>query len=502
MDVSLVTQQTDAWRTDALLYFAFEDESHVLLQDNAWAEGDGGWWPRKDELEDFRGKTGEVNVFYSPGASGVSRIVLTGLGKQDKADVQTFREAVARSVKRCRELKLANVGIPLSGLKSLPFESSQLIEEAVISMYLGLYRYNELKSEPEEDSSFPEVVSFLAEDEVDDTGQQAVTVGIAVGQGVCLARDLTNMPSNLATPVYLAETAQRLGKEHQFNVEVFEPGQLETMGMGAFAAVFKGSCEPARLIVLEYAPAGHEQDKPIVLVGKGVTFDSGGISLKPSAKMDEMKTDMAGVGALFGVFKALAGMDLEQRVVAIMPCTENMPDCKATKPGDVITAMSGKTVEIINTDAEGRLILADALHYAEKYEPELIIDIATLTGACVVALGKHVAAVMGNDETLIQDVHRTGCAVGDRIWPMPLWDFLFDELKSDVADMKNVGSRMGGALHAAMFLKQFVPEGIPWAHIDIAGPSRADKANALTLVGGSGFGVRTLVEFLRRKAQR
>lgn len=498
MQISFRVEPRDEWRCDALVFFGYEKEQPGGgLQ--SWMEGPGEWLEDSVALADFKGKAKEITVAGGPSGSLVKRVVLVGLGERGKLELQGFREAVAAAFKRCRDLELGSVGLPVHAFDDIDWTLSLLLEELLVSAVLGLYSYDELKTRDTDQSKQPGELLLFTQEPPAGALEEALAAGRSVGQGVILARDLTNAPSNRATPTFLADTARRMGEEHGFSVTVYEPDQVESMGMGAFAAVFRGSCEPARLIVIDSAPAGHEQDQPIVLVGKGVTFDSGGLSLKPSAKMDEMKTDMAGAAAVLGFFQALGGLDRRCRVVGILPCTDNMPDCRATKPGDVVTTMSGQTVEIVNTDAEGRLLLCDALHFARSFDPALIVDIATLTGACVVALGKHVAAVMGNDQELVSQLQEIGDAVGERIWPMPLWDFFFDELKSEVADMKNVGRREGGALHAAMFLKQFVDDGLPWAHLDIAGPSRADASTPLCPVGATGFGVRTLTEMVRRK---
>jgi leucyl aminopeptidase len=293
--------------------------------------------------------------------------------------------------------------------------------------------------------------------------------------------------------------ARDLAAEFGFGVQVFGPEEIIGMGMGSFASVFRGSDTPARFVVLDSNPDG---GRPLVFVGKGVTFDTGGISLKPSAKMHEMKGDMAGAAAILGLFRTLgrAGGG-GRRVVGLLPCTENVPGSRATKPGDVVTAMNGKTVEILNTDAEGRLILADALAYSARFEPEILVDLATLTGACLVALGTKVAAVFATTAELDQRIREGGSRAGERYWPMPLWAEYGAPLKSDVADLKNIATREGGAIYAAMFLKNFVPEGVDWAHLDIAGPAWTDENASVFRPGGTGFGVRTLWELVEEYAE-
>jgi leucyl aminopeptidase len=317
----------------------------------------------------------------------------------------------------------------------------------------------------------------------------------ALYRGIVLARDLVSHPGNVVTTGYLAKSAQELAARHKLACKVLEMKELERLGMNALLAVGKGSAEPPRLIVLEYRGATRKEH-PIVLVGKGITFDSGGISIKPGAGMEEMKTDMAGCAAVMGAIEAAAGLKLPVNLVAILPTAENMPDGKAYKPGDVITSMSGQTVEITNTDAEGRLILCDALHYALKYKPGVMIDLATLTGACVVALGHEASGMMGNDQGLLGDLKKAGERSGERVWELPLWDSYGEVMKSDIADLKNAGSRDGGSITAGWFLKQFVGK-TRWAHLDIAGTAWGDKARPYTPKGATGVGVRLLIEYLR-----
>jgi leucyl aminopeptidase len=281
-------------------------------------------------------------------------------------------------------------------------------------------------------------------------------------------------------------------------LQIIDKNMAEEMGMRSFLAVAQGSQEPAYVIILEHTPPGTKQDAPLVFVGKGITFDTGGISLKPSEKMEMMKHDMAGAAAVLGAFEVLGMAKIQRRVVGILPCTENMPGGKAYKPGDVIHTLSKLTVEVISTDAEGRMILCDALTHALTYQPAAMVDIATLTGACIVALGNQVAGVMGNRETFIRRIQEIGDEVGERVWPLPLWDFYFENIKSDIADFKNVGNRSAGTISGAMFLKQFVPDHIPWAHLDIAGTAWTDKDLLTAPKGATGFGVRILTELARR----
>ncbi|MEN6586376.1 MAG: leucyl aminopeptidase, partial [Sulfuricella sp.] len=325
-------------------------------------------------------------------------------------------------------------------------------------------------------------------------GEAALTQGLAIAQGMNLAKDLANLPGNICTPTYIAEQALELAKTHQLKIEVLEQKDMEVLKMGSFLSVAKGSRQPPKLIVLQYAGAAKNQ-KPVVLVGKGITFDAGGISLKPAAEMDEMKYDMCGAASVLGVFRAIAEMKLPLNVVGLIPTCENLPDGNANKPGDVVTSMSGQTIEILNTDAEGRLILCDALTYAAKFEPAAVVDIATLTGACVIALGHQASGLLANHDPLARELLHAGEYTYDRAWHMPLWDEYQEQLKSNFADIANIGGRAGGAITAACFLSRFTKD-YEWAHLDIAGTAwKSGKEK-----GATGRPVPLLVHFLLNRA--
>jgi len=323
--------------------------------------------------------------------------------------------------------------------------------------------------------------------------QEGVRTARVVSKAVYMARDLVNGPSNTVTPTVLAEKAGQVAKDHGMKVQVFDVGEAEAMGMGAFVAVAKGSQEPGKFIVLEYNEG--KGLETVALVGKGITFDSGGISIKPSERMERMKDDMSGAAAVLATMQAAAELNLPLHLVGIMPATENLPDGKAYKPGDILKTLSGQTVEVISTDAEGRLILSDALTYSLRYQPKAIIDLATLTGACVIALGDYVIGFFGNDESLVKRIEDASAKSSEKGWKLPLWDEYFDYLKSDVADFRNVGTRAAGAIIGGVFLSKFV-EKVPWVHLDIAGPASIDKARPYIPAGGTGAGVRLLIQFL------
>jgi len=315
-----------------------------------------------------------------------------------------------------------------------------------------------------------------------------------------LARDLVNAPGNIKSPVFLTEQAQAAAKESGLTCKVLGQKELAKEGCGALLGVAQGSEREPQMIILEHN-GGTKGKAPVALVGKGVTFDSGGISLKPGEKMDEMKMDMAGGAAVIGTMLAIALLKLPINVVGVVPAVENLPSGTAYRPGDILTSLSGKTIEVLNTDAEGRLILADALTYVKRYQPELVVDLATLTGACIIALGHHATAVLGNDQKLIDSLLAAGEASGERLWQLPLWDDYDPLIKSDVADVKNTGGRAAGTITAAAFLKKFASD-FHWAHLDIAGTAWRDQNQPYIPKGGTGVGVRLLVAFLQKLAQR
>ncbi|MEA3362529.1 MAG: leucyl aminopeptidase, partial [Thermodesulfobacteriota bacterium] len=337
-----------------------------------------------------------------------------------------------------------------------------------------------------------------AKDDISDA-KAAVAVAEAIGAGVCFARDLVNAPGNLKSPEYMAMQAVAMAEQTGISASLLDRRELERQGFGAMLGVAQGSEREPYLIVLEYQ-GGIETDQPIALVGKGVTFDSGGISLKPSEKMDEMKMDMGGAAAVLGTMKAAAQMKLPVNLVAVVPAVENMPSGTAIRPGDILTSLSGKTIEVLNTDAEGRLILADALTYVGRYQPRVVIDLATLTGACIIALGNQAAAVLGNHDGLIRQLLKAGERSGEKIWQLPLWEEYSELIKSDFADVKNTGGRAAGTITAAAFLQEFADK-YKWAHLDIAGMAWAEQGKAGQPKGGTGFGVRALIEYLRGEAK-
>ncbi|WP_320006257.1 leucyl aminopeptidase [Maridesulfovibrio sp.] len=495
MEFSIVNEPASAWSADAVIFFAFKGADEYLSGFSSWMAAEADWVAGSPALGDFSGELGGSAVVYGSGTS-VQRVLLVGLGEEKEFGVEQFLQAVGSAMHKCRELKFRTVGVPLVAFEGLGLEDK--LQHFVIAVMEGLYSFDQFKSKKDETKDLPETIRFLTEEEPPGHLDEMLSRGLAIGQGLIYARDLVNLPPNVATPVYLADEAKKMAKQFGFKFKAMKRKEIIDKGMGAYASVFRGSNEEPRMITLEYCPKDREGQKPLVLIGKGVTFDTGGISLKPTGFIEDMKCDMAGAAAILGFFRAIGEIKPDLPIVGILPCADNMPDANATRPGEVVTSFSGKTIEILNTDAEGRLLLCDAIAYSAQYEPAAIIDLATLTGGCIVAFGWNVAAVMDNSSLMQNLVIDAGMSVGERFWPMPLWDIYKEELKSEVADLKNVGSREGMTIHAGMFLKEFVPEDTPWAHLDIAGPAWRKKKTPAGSAGGTGFGVRTLVEIAER----
>jgi leucyl aminopeptidase len=373
-----------------------------------------------------------------------------------------------------------------------PADAGQAIAEGLAQ---GAWQFIDMKRPPDDKKAVLERVDLLALDDHDAIAA-GHRIGAALGAGQTLARGIQVLPGNVCTPTYVGHAAEELAARHGFEVTVLDKAAIAREKMGALLAVAQGSVEEPRFIVLEYKGA---EGAPIVLVGKGVTFDTGGISIKPAQNMEDMKYDMSGAAAVLGTFEVLGRLKPAAHVIGIIPSTENMPSGTAVKPGDVITSHLGKTIEVINTDAEGRLILCDALSWAKRYRPACVIDIATLTGAIVVALGNTVAGVMGSDDALVDELRQAGDRSGERVWPLPLWDEYRELMKSDIADVKNAGGRPAGSISAGWFLREFV-DGFAWAHLDIAGTAYTDREDATRVKGPTGIGVRLFSEFVLNRS--
>jgi leucyl aminopeptidase len=441
---------------------------------------------------DMEGKSGSTLVLRQLSGISASRVMLVGLGKSEESSLRTLRNAFRAALKALP----AGVEALATDFASLPIKKTDSQSKAGALAEVALdasYQVNAVKEKKPEAKPLKQIVLLVNKEDADaaNTGLQQ---GQSVGNGVALAKDLGNLPPNICTPTYLGKQAEKLAKDYGFKVEVLEEAEIEKLKMGSFLGVTRGSDEPPRFIVLQHLK-GKKSQKPVVLVGKGITFDTGGISLKPGADMDEMKYDMCGAASVLGVFKTIGELDLPLNVVGLIPTCENMPSGRATKPGDVLTSMSGLTIEVLNTDAEGRLILCDALTYAERFEPSAVIDIATLTGACVIALGHHPSGLFANNDGLAKKLLDAGEKAQDRAWQMPLWDEYQGQLDSNFADMGNIGGRAGGSITAACFLSRFAKK-YDWAHLDIAGTAwKSGKEK-----GATGRPVPLLVTYLLQQA--
>jgi len=454
----------------------------------------GGGLARAIGAGDHTGKRDETLLVYSSGKT--QRVLLVGVGKPGEITRSALRRAAAVAAKRARTLGAKTFAFAVAAEARGGVGTAELAQVAVEGAAQGGWQFTEFKKPPEDPKPELEAVELVV-DAADKTEAEAGRrVGEAVAAGYRLTRNLQMQPGNVCTPSYLAEQARALAKEHGISVTVLDRAQIKKEGMGALLAVAQGSAEEPRFIVLEYQGG---TGAPVVLVGKGVTFDTGGISIKPAQNMDDMKYDMSGAAAVLGTFDVLGRLQPKINVVGRIPATENMPSGTAVKPGDVVKSHFGKTIEIINTDAEGRLILCDALSYARRFKPAAVLDAATLTGAVVIALGHHAIGILGNDEALLAEVRDAGERAGERCWPLPLWDEYRDLVKSEIADVKNSGGRSAGTIAGAWFLREFV-EGFPWVHLDIAGTAYTEGEGANQSKGPTAIGVRLFTEFLLKRA--
>ncbi|MBI5937079.1 MAG: leucyl aminopeptidase [Betaproteobacteria bacterium] len=443
---------------------------------------------------DLDGKLGATLLLHKVPNVACERVLLVGLGKAGEFHDKQYRDAVRAAVKAVNETGAAEAMLYLTELPVRRHDAAWKVEQAVVVARDALYRFDQLKSKQDAARPLRRLSLNLAGRGDLKAGELGLGRGKAIAEAMQLAKDLGNMPGNICTPSHLADQARKLGKRHGLAVQVLERADMEKLGMGSFLSVAKGSRQPPKFIVMQHK-GGNKKDKPVVLVGKGITFDAGGISLKPAGEMDEMKYDMSGAASVLATMQAAAELKLPLNVVALIPTCENLPDGAANKPGDIVTSMSGQTIEVLNTDAEGRLILCDALTYAERFEPAAVVDVATLTGACVIALGHVATGLLANNDALAHELLRAGETAYDRAWQMPLWDDYQEQLKSNFADMANIGGRPGGTITAAAFLSRFA-EKYHWAHLDIAGTAwRSGKDK-----GSTGRPVPLLVHFLLGRA--
>ncbi|HLA25661.1 MAG TPA: leucyl aminopeptidase, partial [Patescibacteria group bacterium] len=415
-----------------------------------------------------------------------------------KATREIVRQAVSVAINNLKTVQCADAAVLVPEIDSIDGKDlGQIVSETAI---LSTYEFSQYKKNDEKKKTVLKEICVLANKDNLGAIRSGGEIGEKIALAASLARDLANEPANIVTPATLANEAVKMAKQNGIKYKILEIKDMKRLGMGALLGVAKGSDEPAKFIILEYHPKFKIQSSKfkiptIVLVGKGITFDSGGISIKPSQSMDEMKYDMAGGATVIGAMQAAAQLKLPINLIGLIPSTENLPSGTAQRPGDIVRAMNGKTIEVLNTDAEGRMILADALVYAKKYNPDAVIDFATLTGAIVVAIGEHASGLFSNNEKLEKNLKKAGEDTGERVWPMPMYDEYFEQIKGDLADIKNVGGKEGGPSTAAKFLEQFTD--FPWAHLDIAGTAWTTKPKPYRPKGATGVGVRLIIEFLK-----
>ncbi len=477
------------WAGDGLAIALFEDATELTGDLAALDQKFAGILKELIAEEEFKGKLGSTAFTRVGAGSAVRKVILVGLGKTDAFKLETLRRAAASVARLAKKQKCKTLGISLPVVNNDPATSAQAIAEGV---QLALYQDNRFKSEPEEKVIQVESVDLLGLDD------QAAAIARAnsICSGVVLARQLVAAPANAVTPITMAETAQAIATDHGLHLSILEQADCEKLGMGAFLGVAQASEIPPKFIHLTYKPEGTPRRK-LAIIGKGVTFDSGGLNIKGAGSgIETMKMDMGGAAATFGAAKAIAQLKPDVEVHFISAVTENMISGRALHPGDILTASNGKTIEVNNTDAEGRLTLADALVYTDKLGVEAIVDLATLTGACVIALGDDIAGLFTQNDELAKQLETAAETAGEKVWRMPMEEKYFEGLKSSIADMKNTGPRPGGSITASLFLKQFVKDTPAWAHLDVAGPVWADKENGVNNSGATGYGVRTLVNWV------
>ncbi|WP_066381967.1 leucyl aminopeptidase [Anabaena sp. CA = ATCC 33047] len=488
MAIQLSDKPLLEWAGDTLAIALFEEAVELTGELATLDEKFAGILKEVIAEEEFKGKANSSIFTRVTGASPIKKVILVGLGKPDTLKLDTLRQAAATVGKVAKKQKTKVLGCSFPLWNNDPSASVQALAEGV---QLALYKDNRFKSESEDKGAQVETIEFLGF-----AGQEAaITKANQIVSGVILARELVAAPANAVTPITMAETAQQIAQEHGLQIEILEKADCEKLGMGAFLGVAQASDLPPKFIHLTYKPQGTAKRK-LGIIGKGLTFDSGGLNIKGAGSgIETMKIDMGGAAATLGAAKAIGQLKPDVEVHFISAVTENMISGHAMHPGDILTASNGKTIEVNNTDAEGRLTLADALVFADKLGLDAVVDLATLTGACVVALGDDIAGLFTPDDGLAAQLEQAADSSGEKIWRLPMEDKYFEGLKSGIADMKNTGPRAGGSITAALFLKQFVKD-TAWAHLDIAGPVWADKDSGYNGSGATGFGVRTLVDWV------
>lgn len=481
-------------QADLVAIGVFEDEKHFA-----------GGYTLDSTLQDifkkllsgkkFSGKAGEGYLSHSEKLKNTSKILWVGLGKKEKFCLQCARKATARILGQLKSLKELSAVIDLDSFDE-KFTTAQIAGAMVEGARLSSYTFSKYKSAPSPKA--PEIALTLFSRQTNSAKAVKASVAEAeiLSDGVYFTRNIANEPPNVMTPVRLAAAAKEMAAKNGLSCKVLGLAEIKRLGMGGVIGVAQGSQYPPQFIILENKST--DKRKPIVLVGKGVTFDTGGISIKPSNDMDKMKFDMCGAAAVIGAMKAIANLKIKTKVIGLVPVVENMPGSKAQRPGDIIKCLNGKTVEVLNTDAEGRLILADALAYAKRYQPRVMVDIATLTGACSVTFADLASGVMSTDKDLARRIMDIGDTTGERMWELPLWDEYFDLIKATYADIQNISKRYAGTITAGMFLKEFADHTKTWAHLDVAGTAwNEGGAKPLSPIGATGIGVRLFVRLVQ-----
>lgn len=489
--------EKDLSRCPALSLSLFEEEINQNFSFSFLPKELNEWLHSILSQKDFKGKFTETHLTYPNKIGMPERVLLLGLGKKKDFHWDKFRQTVGRAA-NCfakSEAKYFVLALPGEG-RWKEFNLAKAVRESALAYTLASYQFLNYRAKgnnSETKKKFKPIHLLTSSRASQSSLEKEIEKGVILGESTNLTRDLVNHPSSFMTPTRLAQMASKVGDKKTLKCRILDKNQIEKLGMGGLLGVSRGSHEPPKFIVMEYLPQ-KRGPKPLVFVGKGITFDTGGISIKPSSGMDQMKYDMAGGAAVIGAMAAISRLKIQRNVVGLIPTSENMPDGQAYKPGDVLKMMSGKTVEVLNTDAEGRLILADALTYSQKYKPSAIVDLATLTGACIVALGDVAIGMMGNNSRVLKAVESSGNESFERVWELPMWEEYRDGVKGDIADLKNIGAgRKAGTIAGAVFLQEFVEE-TPWVHLDIAGTAWTDKDKPYHPKGATGVGVRLLTD--------
>ena len=501
-EISIRRERAEDIQTPLLVLLHIEGDADLASSAAAVDRRIGGQASQALRSGDFKGSKDEsLLLFPRSGEIGADRVLLVGLGKREEFGVGSLRRATGTAIRTAERVGVGSLAVSLDPADELVEDLSTAAQGTAEGAVLAAWEFTEFKAPKEDKKVRPSSLAILARsDDQVALLERGARWGRIVASGENLARTLASRPSNVATPTHLAEIAKEIADRHGLDLTVLDGDGIREERMGGLLAVSQGTEQEPRFIALEYKGAEMEGG-PLVLVGKGITFDTGGVSIKPAAGMEDMKYDMSGAAAVLGAMRAIAELGIQAHVVGLIPSTENMLSGRSIKPGDIIRSHLGKTVEVINTDAEGRLILMDALSYAHRYKPQAILDAATLTGACVIALGHHAVGLMGNDEALIEEVRAAGERTGERCWPLPLWGEYRRQLDSDFADLKNVGGRPAGTITAGWFLREFVGD-IPWAHLDIAGTAYRTEPLPYLRKGATGIPTRLFVEWVRARAER